>query len=41
MLKASHNPEQALESFQEAIEIADILVLGRDNIVASRGRGMM
>ncbi len=41
VLKAAHNPEHALESFQEAIEIADVLVLGRDNLVMSRGRGMM
>ncbi len=41
VLKTSHNPEHALESFQEALEIADVLVLGRDNLVMSRGRGMM
>lgn len=41
VLKSAHNPDQALESFQEAIEIADVLVLGRDNLVISRGRGMM
>lgn len=27
--------EQALESFQEAVEIADVLVLGRDNLTLS------
>ncbi|MCA9303472.1 MAG: MBL fold metallo-hydrolase [Phycisphaerales bacterium] len=27
--------EQALESYQEAVEIADVLVLGRDNLVMS------
>ncbi|MFG0260656.1 MAG: MBL fold metallo-hydrolase [Phycisphaerales bacterium JB041] len=41
VLKSAHNPDQALESFQEALEIADVLVLGRDNLVVSRGRGMM
>lgn len=41
VLKTAHNPEQALESFQEALEIADVLVLGRDNLVVSRGRGMV
>lgn len=38
VLKTAHNPDQALESFQEALEIADVLVLGRDNLVMSRGR---
>ena len=41
VLKTAHSPEQALESFQEALEIADVLVLGRDNLVVSRGRGMV
>ncbi|QKK06812.1 MAG: MBL fold metallo-hydrolase [Planctomycetota bacterium] len=41
VLKTAHNPDQALESFQEALEIADVLVLGRDNLVVSRGRGMV
>ena len=29
-----------MESFKEAIEIADVLVLGRDNLVTNQGRGM-
>jgi len=31
--------EQALESFTEAIEIADLLILGRDNVVMNPTRG--
>jgi glyoxylase-like metal-dependent hydrolase (beta-lactamase superfamily II) len=31
--------ERAQESFREALEIADVLVLGRDNSVAGVGRG--
>lgn len=30
--------DQARESFAEAVEIADWLILGRDNLVANRGR---
>lgn len=33
VLASSWNREQALESFKEAIEIADVLVLGRDNAI--------
>jgi glyoxylase-like metal-dependent hydrolase (beta-lactamase superfamily II) len=33
-----YNLEQAQESFAEALEIADVLVLGRDNLVMSPGR---
>jgi len=32
------NIEQALESFSEAIEIADLLILGRDNVVVNPTR---
>jgi hypothetical protein len=27
------NREQAIESFKEAIEIADVLIPGRDNVI--------
>jgi hypothetical protein len=33
VLPWSENLDQAQESFKEAIEIADMLVLGRDNMV--------
>jgi len=33
------DPEKALESFQEAVEIADVLVPGRDNVVLNPTRG--
>ena len=32
--------EQAQESFREAVEIADVLVLGRDNVVMNPRRGL-
>lgn len=35
-----HNLEQARESFSEAVEIADLLVLGRDNLVLNPVRRM-
>jgi len=38
VLKSAWNIEQAQESMQEAIEIADILILGRDNIVINPTR---
>jgi glyoxylase-like metal-dependent hydrolase (beta-lactamase superfamily II) len=34
------DPEQAMESFREAVEIADLLVLGRDNIAVNPLRPM-
>jgi hypothetical protein len=32
--------EAAKESFEEAVEIADVLVLGRDNLVVNRTKKM-
>jgi glyoxylase-like metal-dependent hydrolase (beta-lactamase superfamily II) len=39
VLPDCHDRELAQESFKEAIEIADVLVLGRDNWVIGPGRG--
>jgi glyoxylase-like metal-dependent hydrolase (beta-lactamase superfamily II) len=41
VLQRAADPALAMESFKEAIEIADVLVLGRDNLVFNQGRGMM
>lgn len=35
------DPAAAMESYKEAIEIADVLILGRDNLVFNQGRGMV
>lgn len=40
VLKNVRDAAQAMESFKEALEIADVLVLGRDNLVMNQGRGM-
>ena len=40
VLKHAADATAAMESFKEAIEIADVLVLGRDNIVFNQGRGL-
>jgi glyoxylase-like metal-dependent hydrolase (beta-lactamase superfamily II) len=37
----SFDARLAMESFKEAVEIADILVLGRDNLVLNEGRGLV
>jgi glyoxylase-like metal-dependent hydrolase (beta-lactamase superfamily II) len=37
-IPAAANVEQARESFQEAVEVADLLVLGRDNLVVNPTR---
>jgi len=39
ILKGAHDREAALESFREALEIADILIPGRDNTTPNRVRG--
>ncbi|MHC4447823.1 MAG: MBL fold metallo-hydrolase [Planctomycetota bacterium] len=39
VLPHCHNFEQAQESFADAVEIADLLILGRDNIVPNPLRG--
>jgi glyoxylase-like metal-dependent hydrolase (beta-lactamase superfamily II) len=39
--KNSFDAKLAMESFREAIEIADVLILGRDNLVSNQGRGMV
>ncbi len=39
VLPTCANREKALESYQEAVEIADVLVLGRDNLSPSPSRG--
>ncbi|MBK7403409.1 MAG: hypothetical protein IPJ41_01935 [Phycisphaerales bacterium] len=39
--KQCFDAKQAMESFKEAVEIADVLVLGRDNLVFNQGRGML
>ena len=41
ILKGAHDREKALESFKEALEIADILIPGRDNLTPNRVRGAM
>jgi glyoxylase-like metal-dependent hydrolase (beta-lactamase superfamily II) len=41
VLKHAADPGLAMDSFKEAIEIADVLVLGRDNLVFNQGRGMV
>lgn len=41
VLKSAVDGTAAAESFKEAVEIADVLVLGRDNLVFNQGRGMM
>ncbi len=35
VLASAANPEEAQASFQEAVEIADFFILGRDNVVAN------
>jgi glyoxylase-like metal-dependent hydrolase (beta-lactamase superfamily II) len=37
------NRDQAMESFKEAVEIADLLILGRDNAISNpvRARGLL
>ena len=40
VLPGCHDVERAQESFREAVEIADILVLGRDNAAHNPLRGM-
>lgn len=37
----SFDAKLAMESFKEAVEIADVLILGRDNLVFNQGRGML
>ncbi len=39
VLASSHDLQQALASLAEAVEIADVLVLGRDNVVVNPLRG--
>lgn len=39
--KNAFDAKLAMESFKEAIEIADVLILGRDNLVFNQGRGMV
>lgn len=41
ILPGAANVEQAMESFREAIEIADYLILGRDNLTPNLGRRMV
>ena len=41
VLKHAADPALAMDSFKEAVEIADVLVLGRDNLVFNKGRGML
>lgn len=41
VLKHAVDAAAAMESFKEAVEIADVLVLGRDNLVFNQGRGMV
>jgi len=41
VLKRAADATAAMDSFREAIEIADVLVLGRDNLVFNQGRGML
>ena len=41
VLPSCHNVEQAQESFADAVEIADLLILGRDNIVPNPLRRAM
>ncbi len=41
VLPYCHNVEQAQESFADAVEIADLLILGRDNIVPNPLRRAM
>jgi hypothetical protein len=40
VLPGCFNREQAMESFKEAVEIADVIVPGRDNIVLNPVRMM-
>ena len=35
MLSGAADVEQARESFQEAVEIADVLIPGRDNLIVN------
>ncbi len=37
----SVDPVAAMDSYKEAVEIADVLILGRDNLVFNQGRGML
>jgi len=39
VLKGAYDAEQAIESFKEAIEIADVIVPGHDNVVLNKTRG--
>jgi len=39
VLKGAYDAEQAVESLKEAIEIADVIVPGHDNIVLNKTRG--
>lgn len=39
ILKGAHDRERALESFREAVEIADILIPGRDNLAVNHASG--
>jgi glyoxylase-like metal-dependent hydrolase (beta-lactamase superfamily II) len=41
VLKTAFDAGQAMESFREAVEIADVLVPGRDNVLINRGRGIV
>lgn len=41
ILKQAVDHEAAMESYKEAVEIADVLILGRDNLVFNQGRGMV
>jgi glyoxylase-like metal-dependent hydrolase (beta-lactamase superfamily II) len=41
VLKSAVDGAAAMDSFKEAVEIADVLVLGRDNLVLNQGRGMV
>ncbi|MEO1511313.1 MAG: hypothetical protein AAFU70_04495, partial [Planctomycetota bacterium] len=40
VLPSADDAERAQESFREAVEIADVLVLGRDNLVVNPLRKM-
>ena len=43
ILASCWNRDKAMESFKEAIDIADVLVLGRDNAIPNpiRARGLL
>ena len=40
VLTHAKNPEMAIESYKEAVEIVDMLILGRDNLILNRNQSL-